>query len=80
MIALRNNALLLVAIGVPVLGSLLAGAPSPPADGQPPAQDSGAAQPVELGRVRFGRDLAAGLAAARDRRLPVLLLFQEVPG
>jgi hypothetical protein len=38
------------------------------------------AEPPELGRVRFGDDVDAGLArAAREKKL-VFLLFQEIPG
>lgn len=36
--------------------------------------------PVELGRVRFGRELDAGLAAAKRDKKPAFLLFQEIPG
>lgn len=38
------------------------------------------AQPVELGHVRWGRDLDAALAASKRSGKPVLLLFDEVPG
>jgi len=37
-------------------------------------------QPVELGLARFGRDLDAGLAAAKRDGKPTFLLFQEIPG
>ncbi|MAW62128.1 MAG: hypothetical protein CMJ94_15030 [Planctomycetes bacterium] len=37
-------------------------------------------QPVELGQVRWRRDLDAALAEAKAADKPVLLLFQEVPG
>jgi hypothetical protein len=37
-------------------------------------------QPVELGTVRWLRDLGAAQAAARERGLPILLCFQQVPG
>jgi len=36
--------------------------------------------PVELGRVVWERDFAAGLARARGSRKPAFVLFQEVPG
>jgi len=36
--------------------------------------------PIELGRVRWGRDVDAGFARARQTGQPVLLLFQEIPG
>src|SRR5205085_11873279 len=45
-----------------------------------PLGTDGRAQPPELGRVRFGRDLDAGLAAAQRDAKPVFLLFQEIPG
>ncbi|MEO1272508.1 MAG: VPGUxxT family thioredoxin-like (seleno)protein, type 2, partial [Myxococcota bacterium] len=37
-------------------------------------------QPVELGRVAWGRDLEGALAASRRSGKPVLVLFDEVPG
>jgi len=37
-------------------------------------------QPIELGTVRWLRDLGAAQAAARERGLPILLCFQQVPG
>ena len=37
-------------------------------------------QPVEIGHVRWGRDLDAALAASKQSGKPVLLLFQEIPG
>ncbi|MEO1617212.1 MAG: VPGUxxT family thioredoxin-like (seleno)protein, type 2 [Planctomycetota bacterium] len=36
--------------------------------------------PVEIGTVRWSRDLDASLAASRASGKPVFLLFQEVPG
>ncbi len=36
--------------------------------------------PVELGRVAWGRDLDAALAEARATGKPVFALFQEIPG
>lgn len=39
-----------------------------------------AGSPVELGAVRWGRDLPRALAESRTSGKPVLLLFQEVPG
>ena len=36
--------------------------------------------PKELGRVRWHRDLDAGLAEAKKTGKPVFLQFQEVPG
>ncbi len=44
------------------------------------ASADGSKQPVELGRVQFGRDLDAGLAAAKHDQKPVFLQFQEIPG
>ena len=38
------------------------------------------AQPIELGAAHFGRDLDAGLSAARSGKKGVFLLFQEIPG
>lgn len=37
-------------------------------------------EPVELGRVSWGRDLDAALVRAESSKKPVLLLFQEIPG
>ena len=48
------------------------------ASAQTPALAGGA--PVEVGRVAWLRDLDQGLALAKARSQPVLLLFQEVPG
>ena len=39
-----------------------------------------AQNPVELGRVSWGRDHDAALARAKRERKPVFCLFQEVPG
>jgi len=36
--------------------------------------------PVELGKVPWLRDYAAGVAKAGEDKKPILLLFQEVPG
>ena len=36
-------------------------------------------QPVELGTVKWSRDLDASLASAKKSGQPELLLFQEVP-
>ena len=38
------------------------------------------ANPVELGRVKWLRDIGEGLAEAKKSGKPVLVLFQEVPG
>jgi hypothetical protein len=38
------------------------------------------AQPEELGRVKWSRNLDRGLDASARSGKPVLLLFQEVPG
>ncbi len=46
----------------------------------PDALDTPVDGPPELGRVRFGRDLAAALAASRADGRPVFVLFQEIPG
>lgn len=45
-----------------------------------PALDDPRQQPEELGRVRFERDLDAGLARAKREKRPAFLLFQEIPG
>ncbi len=37
-------------------------------------------QPVELGKVAWGRDLDAAVAESRASNKPIALLFQEVPG
>ena len=45
-----------------------------------PAAARSPAGPRELGLVRWGRSLDAGLAESRQSGRPVLLLFQEIPG
>ncbi len=40
----------------------------------------GADQPVEVGKVGWGRDHDAALAKAKETGKPVFMLFQEVPG
>jgi len=53
----------------------------PTADSNPPnVARPRADQPAELGGVRWGRDLNAGLAEARRLDRPALVLFDEVPG
>lgn len=37
-------------------------------------------QPIELGTVKWSRDLSATLASSKESGKPVFLLFQEVPG
>ncbi|MEJ6578279.1 MAG: hypothetical protein QNL33_19905 [Akkermansiaceae bacterium] len=37
-------------------------------------------QPVELGTVKWSRDLDQSLAAAKASGKPVFLIFPEVPG
>ncbi|MGC6465796.1 MAG: hypothetical protein ACON38_16765 [Akkermansiaceae bacterium] len=37
-------------------------------------------QPVELGKVKWSRDLDQTLKTAKTSGKPVFLLFQEVPG
>ena len=39
-----------------------------------------AANPVEVGDVRWGRDFDAALGKSAASGKPVLVLFQEVPG
>lgn len=36
--------------------------------------------PVEIGAVKWSRDLEKALAASEKSEKPVLILFQEVPG
>lgn len=38
------------------------------------------ANPIEVGTVKWGRDLPEALAASKESGKPVFLLFQEVPG
>lgn len=42
--------------------------------------EQGPQNPVEVGKVRWGRDHDAAMAAAKNSGKPVFLLFQEVPG
>ena len=51
--------------------------PAPTIDNQQLITDH---QPVELGKVNWLRDLAAGKAEAEKTGKPILILFQEVPG
>ncbi len=44
----------------------------------PPAAAGG--NPVEVGKVKWGRDLDAALETAAEAGKPVFVLFQEVPG
>jgi len=37
-------------------------------------------QPVELGKVDWGRDLDEAVAKSKKSNKPIALLFQEVPG
>ena len=37
-------------------------------------------QPIELGKVAWGRDLDEAVAKSRKSNKPIALLFQEVPG
>ena len=37
-------------------------------------------QAVELGTVKWSRDLPATLIQAKESQKPIMLLFQEVPG
>jgi len=45
-----------------------------------PAGDEGNDAPVELGQVRWQRDLDAALAESGGSGRPLFVLFQEVPG
>lgn len=49
--------------------------PAPPAGGSDLA-----AQPVELGRVKWHTHMDKAVTIARQQQKPVLVLFQEVPG
>ena len=42
--------------------------------------NSSGKQPVELGTVKWSRDLDASLTSASKSGKPIFLLFQEVPG
>jgi hypothetical protein len=55
--------------------ALLAACAPLPADG-----GTASPNPVELGAVRWGRDLDAALASSTRTEKPVLALFQEIPG
>ena len=37
-------------------------------------------QPIELGKVAWGRDLDEAVAKSKKSNKPIALLFQEVPG
>ena len=41
---------------------------------------SWAKTPVELGKVKWIRDIDEGVAQAKKTKKPILVLFQEVPG
>lgn len=49
---------------------------------QDPVPSSGAAvnQPVELGLVRWQRDLEDAVLESEQKNKPIAILFQEVPG
>ena len=42
--------------------------------------NGGEKQPIEIGTVKWSRDLNKSLTAAKTSGKPVFLLFQEVPG
>ena len=44
------------------------------------AKDKERAAAVEVGTVKWGRDLDAALASSKESGKPVFVLFQEVPG
>ena len=46
----------------------------------PSSADADAKRPVELGDVPWIRDFEAATEKAKKTGLPILLLFQEVPG
>ena len=41
---------------------------------------SSARQPIELGKVAWGRNLEEAVAKSKQNNKPIALLFQEVPG
>jgi len=62
-------------------GNADAGAESAPGDAGAAGKAAAAVeQRIELGQIRWGRDLDAAKAASKKSGKPVLVLFQEVPG
>lgn len=57
--------------------ALVLAGPGTPEAQSPPASRR---QAIEVGTVRWGRDLDGALAASQKSGKPVFLLFQEVPG
>jgi hypothetical protein len=55
-------------------------APVPPPAPAPDAAPVERTQPIEVGTVRWLRDLDAAVAESQASGLPILLFFQEVPG
>ena len=79
-----------LAIGSLAAGAALAWGCSHALDGASPSVGSGpraplkwateTTAPVELGTIAWERNYEAGRERARAEKLPILLLFQEVPG
>ena len=44
------------------------------------SRKSAAKQPIELGKVAWGRNLKEAVAKSKQQNKPIALLFQEVPG
>ena len=44
------------------------------------SRKSAVKQPVELGKVAWGRNLDEAVAKSKEQNKPIALLFQEVPG
>lgn len=59
---------------------LAAAAAQQPAAAQPTTAPQAVPVPIEFGTVAWGRDFDAATANARQRGVPLLVLFQEVPG
>ena len=45
-----------------------------------PSCFAGTFQPIEAGKVNWGRDLDAALASSQQTGKPLFALFQEIPG
>ena len=65
--ASRPPFLILTAIAMAVIGFAI-------------AKDKERTAAIEVGTVKWGRDLDAALAASKASGKPVFVLFQEVPG
>lgn len=77
---MKTNTLLAVVGGVLLVTCAtraIAGEPPAPSKSAPPPLRS---QPRELGTVSWGRDMEMTLTQAKRKNMPVLVLFDEVPG